>query len=54
MQDNDPDLLPLEEVLERSDLFILCVPHDAYKDLNTRGKKVVDVWNFHESGSSIL
>lgn len=51
---NDPDLLPLEEVLERSDLLILCVPHDSYKNLNTQGKEVVDVWNFFGLESSVI
>ncbi len=46
----DPDLLPLDEVLDRSDLLILCVPHGAYKDLDTRGKPVIDIWNFFENG----
>jgi UDP-N-acetyl-D-mannosaminuronic acid dehydrogenase len=47
----DPSLLPLEEVIERSDLLILCVPHAAYKDLNTPGTPVVDVWGFIGDGS---
>ena len=43
---DDPDLKPLEEVLDRSDLLILCAPHTAYRGLDTRGKKVIDVWGF--------
>jgi len=41
---NDPDLLPLETVVEKSDILVLCTPHDEYRDLNTNGKPVVDVW----------
>jgi UDP-N-acetyl-D-mannosaminuronic acid dehydrogenase len=43
----DPDLLPLETVLARSDVLILCVPHNAYRGL-TITKPVVDVWNFYK------
>jgi UDP-N-acetyl-D-mannosaminuronic acid dehydrogenase len=42
----DSDLLPLDEVVERSDLLILCAPHSAYRDLDFAGKPVVDVWGF--------
>ncbi|OAN55043.1 nucleotide sugar dehydrogenase [Magnetospirillum moscoviense] len=41
-----PDLLPLDEVIARSDLLILCAPHGAYKELDTKGKPVVDIWNY--------
>ncbi len=41
-----PDLLPLDEVVERSDLLVLCVPHSHYKALNTRGKPVIDIWDY--------
>jgi UDP-N-acetyl-D-mannosaminuronic acid dehydrogenase len=42
----DDSLLPLDEVIDRSDLLILCTPHSAYKDLDTKGTPVADVWNF--------
>ncbi|MBT3396555.1 MAG: nucleotide sugar dehydrogenase, partial [Alphaproteobacteria bacterium] len=42
----DDTLLPLDEVIDRSDLLILCTPHSAYKDLDTKGKPVADVWNY--------
>ena len=44
----DPDLKPLDEVLQRSDLLVLCTPHGAYRGLDTRGKPVVDVWGFFD------
>lgn len=40
----DPDLLPLDEVVTRSDILILCTPHNAYKNETLGGKPVVDVW----------
>src|SRR5262249_18815069 len=40
----DSELLALDEVIERSDLLILCAPHSAYRDLDFAGKPVVDVW----------
>jgi UDP-N-acetyl-D-mannosaminuronic acid dehydrogenase len=42
----DPELLSLDEVIERSDLLILCAPHSAYRELDFAGKPVVDVWGF--------
>jgi UDP-N-acetyl-D-mannosaminuronic acid dehydrogenase len=40
----DPELLPLDDVIARSDLLILCAPHSAYRELDFAGKPVVDVW----------
>jgi UDP-N-acetyl-D-mannosaminuronic acid dehydrogenase len=40
----DPDLLPLDEVVARSNILILCTPHHAYKNEPLGGKPVVDVW----------
>ena len=42
----DPDLLPLEEVIQASDILILCTPHSVYRGLNLQNKPVVDVWGF--------
>ncbi|WP_421658631.1 nucleotide sugar dehydrogenase [Leptothermofonsia sp. ETS-13] len=42
----DPDLLPLETVIARSDLLVLCAPHSDYRYLDTKGKPVVDIWGF--------
>lgn len=49
----DPDILPLEEVVARSDILILCVPHSVYRELNLDGKIVVDIWNFWAKGGHI-
>jgi len=41
----DPDLLPLDEVLRRSDLLVVCTPHSAYRNLDLGAKPAVDIWN---------
>jgi UDP-N-acetyl-D-mannosaminuronic acid dehydrogenase len=41
---NDKELLPLNDVINQSDILIVCVPHSAYKDLDFRNKKVVNIW----------
>ena len=40
----DPDLLPLEQVLELADVIIVATPHPEYSDL-VIDKPVADVWN---------
>jgi len=50
---NDPELLPLEDVVKRSDLLILCTPHAAYKKADLKGKPVVDVWGFLQNGNIV-
>jgi len=40
----DPELLPLEQVLELSDILIVATPHPEYRGLLT-DKPVADVWN---------
>jgi UDP-N-acetyl-D-mannosaminuronic acid dehydrogenase len=49
----DPDLLPLDEVIARSDILILCTPHSVYKTANLKGKPVVDVWGFLDHANVI-
>jgi UDP-N-acetyl-D-mannosaminuronic acid dehydrogenase len=42
----DPDLSPLEKVIEESDILIVATPHRVYRELDLpQGKIVVDVWN---------
>jgi UDP-N-acetyl-D-mannosaminuronic acid dehydrogenase len=41
---SDPDLLPAEQVIERSDVLILCAPHECYRGMDLKGKPVVDIW----------
>jgi UDP-N-acetyl-D-mannosaminuronic acid dehydrogenase len=40
----DPGLLPLDEVIARSDLLVVGAPHPAYRELVT-DKPVADIWN---------
>ena len=49
----DPDLLPLDEVVVRSDILILCTPHISYKSADLKGKPVVDVWGLLENANVI-
>jgi len=46
---NDPALKPLDYVLERSDVLILCVPHSAYLNLAAQKKPIIDVWGALQS-----
>ncbi len=48
----DPDLWPLEEVLDRSDLIVIGAPHRVYADLEI-AQPVVDVWNIRGGGVRI-
>lgn len=49
----DPALLPLDEVLARSDLLILCVPHKTYAAIDVGTKPVADIWDFYKHGSRV-
>jgi UDP-N-acetyl-D-mannosaminuronic acid dehydrogenase len=42
--------MPLDQVIERSDLLILSTPHQAYKDLDV-DVPVVDVWGTLGNGT---
>ncbi|MFG6502783.1 nucleotide sugar dehydrogenase [Microbacterium sp. P05] len=45
----DPSLLPLDEVIARSDLLIIATPHSDYRGIET-DKPVADVWNLLGNG----
>lgn len=49
----DATILPLNQVVDRSDILILCTPHSAYADADLKGKPVVDVWGFLKSGNVV-
>jgi UDP-N-acetyl-D-mannosaminuronic acid dehydrogenase len=49
----DPTLLPLDQVVARSDILILCTPHSAYADADLKGKPVVDVWGFLKNANVV-
>lgn len=48
----DPDLVPLETVLEKADLLIVATPHKEYRDLDVT-QPVADVWGIFEQGVAI-
>ncbi len=48
----DKDLLPLEEVVGRSDLLVIGAPHRAYATLAT-DKPVVDIWGLRGNGARV-
>ena len=48
----DPDLRPLEDVLERADILVVGAPHAVYRALSP-AQPVVDVWNVFNSGVRI-
>ncbi|WP_163507005.1 nucleotide sugar dehydrogenase [Fodinicola acaciae] len=45
----DPQLRPLDEVVDASDLLFVAAPHETYRGLTT-DKPVVDVWNILGAG----
>ena len=49
---SDQHLLPISEVLERSDLIIIGAPHAIYQTM-AFNQPVIDVWNLRGNGSSV-
>jgi UDP-N-acetyl-D-mannosaminuronic acid dehydrogenase len=47
----DPDLMPFDEVVARSDMLILCTPHSIYRTADLKGKPVIDIWGMLENAS---
>jgi UDP-N-acetyl-D-mannosaminuronic acid dehydrogenase len=45
----DPDLVPLEQVLQQADVLVVATPHPEYKSLVTE-KPVADVWGVLGNG----
>lgn len=51
---DDPSFLPLNEVVERSDMLFLGAPHREYKELAFPDPtRVIDIWNFFGKGASL-
>ena len=48
----DPDLTPLDEVLEKADLLVVGTPHAAYAGLKP-SQPVIDIWNLFGEGVSV-
>lgn len=49
----DAALRPVGEIIARSDLLVIGAPHQDYKELDLKGKPVVDVWNLLGRGGAI-
>ncbi len=49
----DPGFVSAEELVRRSDLLIVGAPHHSYRDLDTAGKPVVDIWNLYAHGGLV-
>jgi UDP-N-acetyl-D-mannosaminuronic acid dehydrogenase len=49
----DPELIPLETVIDQSDILVLCVPHSQYTHLDTKGKNIIDIWGYLGTGTVI-
>lgn len=49
----DERLLPVEDVIKKSDILIIATPHKEYKNLDFKGKIVADVWNVQGKGGII-
>ena len=45
----DPELVPLQQVLDEADLLIIATPHPEYRGLET-SKPVADIWNLLGDG----
>jgi UDP-N-acetyl-D-mannosaminuronic acid dehydrogenase len=45
----DPDLVPVDEVVRRSDVLVIGAPHAVYADLEV-AVPVVDIWNLRNDG----
>jgi UDP-N-acetyl-D-mannosaminuronic acid dehydrogenase len=46
----DPSLVPLDTVLEESDVLVIGAPHQTYRELDLDGREVVDIWGVTGSG----
>jgi len=40
----DHNLIDMELLIDLSDIIIICSPHDIYKSLNFKNKKVINIW----------
>ncbi|MGB6351263.1 MAG: nucleotide sugar dehydrogenase [Pseudolabrys sp.] len=49
----DPNILPFDQVVARSDILILCTPHSVYAEADLKGKPVVDVWGFLKNANVV-
>jgi UDP-N-acetyl-D-mannosaminuronic acid dehydrogenase len=48
----DPDLRPVQDLLDAADLLVVAAPHPEYAALRT-DKPVADIWNIQGAGVRI-
>lgn len=46
----DPTISPLEEVVDKSDVLVLCAPHKIYQELDSKNTPILDIWGFYNQG----
>jgi UDP-N-acetyl-D-mannosaminuronic acid dehydrogenase len=46
----DERVLPLEMVLQESEILVIGAPHKAYRALDLTDRDVVDIWNLSGEG----
>jgi len=51
---DEPWITPLDEALERAQVFFVGAPHSAYRKTSFRGKPVIDIWHATSEGISVL
>jgi UDP-N-acetyl-D-mannosaminuronic acid dehydrogenase len=49
----DDRLLPLEEVLERSEILVVGAPHRRYRSIDFPEKPLIDVWGVSPRGITV-
>jgi UDP-N-acetyl-D-mannosaminuronic acid dehydrogenase len=49
----DPRLVPVEEVVEESEILVLGAPHRVYRGLEVGGRDVVDIWGVMGRGIAL-
>jgi UDP-N-acetyl-D-mannosaminuronic acid dehydrogenase len=46
----DDHLLPLDEVMERSEILVVGAAHSIYRDLDLAGRDLIDIWGITDAG----
>jgi UDP-N-acetyl-D-mannosaminuronic acid dehydrogenase len=49
----DPRLIPAEDLIAKSNVVVIATPHKIYRQLDYRGRHVVDIWNLRGEGRTV-
>ena len=49
----DPRFVSLDEIKKSADIVVVATPHSVYKNIDWKGKAVVDMWNFYGKGGLV-